>query len=276
MAIDIDTMAPQAREYYLGVGRRYVTPHVVAQGEKTLRALARHAAVLEEQGFGADDVQDLVDGVDALRRHDTDRAQAAGSRKIIVQTSTDAVRRAKQWRKSARSILSAVLRVLRQTGDEARIRPVQTVLRETRILGDELNLPRHMDMLQAVLVDPALTAMVSRRGGLLAQANYQIIHPVLVEALGDLAAQPAVTAAAERRDILDGVVVTLCRSARTAAKLAARALGQPSLAAEFALTHLKPGRTGTSPEAPDAPEAPQAPGSLPGEPPATGIGDGTP
>jgi hypothetical protein len=269
MPIDMDSMAPQAREHYHGIGRRYTTPAVVAQGEKTLRGVAKHAAVLAEEGFGPDDALELADRVAELRAQDTDRAQAAGLRKIIVQACTDEVDKAKKWRKSTRAILTAGLRVLRQTGDEATIRQVHTVLKETRTLGGEENLSKQMQMLYAVLAEAPVLTTVATRGGLKVHASYPIVHPALVAAQGDRAAQPPATAASERRDILDGIVVELARGAHAAAKLAARALGQSSIAADLALTHLKRGRAGT-PEI-DAPEAPQAPAG-----PVQGIGAITP
>jgi hypothetical protein len=272
MPTDIDSMAPDAVEYFLGIGRRYATPQVVAQGRKTLHGVAKHRALLAEQGFGPDDEQELVERLDELLAQDTGRAQAAGLRKIIVQACTDEVRNAKQWRKSTRNILTAGLRVLRQTGDEATIRKVQTVLKETRVLGGEENLSKQMQMLYAVLVDAAVLTTVAMRGGVRVQTSYDSVHSALVAAQGDLAAEPPATAAAERRDILDGIVVTLARSARAAAKLVARELGQPSIAAEFALTHLRRSRTATPGAGePEAPEAPATPGK-----PARPIGDATP
>ena len=267
MAIDIDSMAPDAREHYLGIGRRYVTAHVLEQGEKTLRGVAKHRPALAEEGFGPDDEQDLADAIEALRAQDTDRAQASSLRKILAQACTDEVRNAKQWRKRARAILNAGLRILRQAGDAASIRLVETVLKETKILGGEENLAKQMEMLQAVLSNPAVINVVITRGGARALSSYQDVRSALITAQGDRAAQPAVTGAAERRDILDGIVVTLARSARTAARLAARTLGQPSIAADLALTHLKRSRTDASgtdePEAPQDPATPDEPGIEP-------------
>ncbi len=218
---------------------------MLEQGEKTLRGVAKHGPALAEEGFGPDDEQDLVDSVEALRAHDTGRAQAASLRKVLAQACADEVRKAKQWRKRARAILNTGLRILRQAGDAASVRLVESVQKETKILGGDENLAKQMEMLFTVLTNPAVTAVVFTRGGIKALERYQGVRSALIAALGDRAAQPAITGAAERRDILDGIVVTLARSARTAARLAARTLGQPSIATDLALTHLKRGRTDT-------------------------------
>jgi hypothetical protein len=83
----------------------------------------------------------------------------------------------------------------------------------------------------------------------------------------------------EQLDLLDGIILSLVRSAREAADAASKALGEPALVAEFELTELYgPGTTKTKASeetrAPGAPAATVGPaidpatsptGALPGD-----------
>jgi hypothetical protein len=54
----------------------------------------------------------------------------------------------------------------------------------------------------------------------------------------------------EQLDLLDGIIVTLVRNARKAARAAAKRLGKPSLVADFELTKLYEPRAEEAPAAP--------------------------
>jgi hypothetical protein len=261
MSVDIDALAPTARKRYLGIGRRYITACVLAQADKTMRGLAKYGPLLVEHGFGAEDGQDLAEVTGALRLQDTGSAQAVGMRKMTSQTSSETLEKGKLGRRSARSILRATMRVLGEQSNEAAAALVLAVLTETKTLPSNAMLPRQIAMLLEVLGEPVVAAVAQGRGGPSAVTRLTSLQGALIEALGDRAEQSPTTSANERRDTLDGLVVTLCRQAYTAAQLASRALGQPSIEVEFELTHLTPSRHGApADDAPgDAPAAPEAP-----------------
>jgi len=56
-----------------------------------------------------------------------------------------------------------------------------------------------------------------------------------------------------RLDLVDGLIVELCRAARRAARAAARALGRPEIAKAFELTHLYKQTRRAEPEPPPNP-----------------------
>lgn len=267
MSVDIDSIAPVARKRYLGLGRRYITACVLAQADKTMRGLGKHGPLLVDYGFGEEDGQDLATVASALRAQDTDSAQAVGQRKITSQTSSGTFDKGKLGRRGLRSILSGALRVLDEQGNEAAATQVRTVLKATKTLSDNAMLPKQIAMLLEVLADPAVAQVASGRGGPSALIRLPALQASLVNALGDRAEQSPTTSANERRDVLDGIVVTLCRQAYTAAQLAARALGQPAIEAEFELTHLTTSRNsaagaGSEPDASPQPD-PDAPAAAP-------------
>ena len=265
MPVNIEAMAPEAVAEYLELGQRYATANVLAQADKVIAGLDLYAAVLAESGFGAEDHADVIEARDDLRAQETGTAEIASERKAINQTAEDVIASAKQRRQTAITILKAVQRVLRQRGAKAALATVKSALSEARILTDDSQLPRHLTVLLGALVDPAVTAVVATRGGITTAADLSVFRDSVRVALEQRAAHPPTTAAAQRRDILDGILVTLARNARAAARMAARSLGQPAIAAAFELVHLESPRTRrAAPEAPTAPTPPVASPSAPG------------
>jgi hypothetical protein len=272
MAVDIDGMSPEARAFYLAIGERYATADVLAQADMTMHGLSLYAAQLVPCGFGEEDAQDFGDGREALRAQESGGGQTSTDRKVISQNADDVIESAKQRRLRAITILKSSQRVLRQRGNRTALSLVQKTLSDTSALIDDTQLPVHLARLQTALEDPAVAAVVAGRGGTQAVADLTDLQPAVRAAQSDRTEHPAVTAAAERRDILDGFVVTLARTARAASRVAARQLGQPAIAAAFALVHLHPRRTRKTPgpDAPEVPVTPEPPASeLPGAAPVT-------
>lgn len=277
MAIDIEAMSPEAREHFRAIGERYPSGNVLAQADKSLLGLALHAATLARFGFGAEDATDLADARDQLRAEDNDSAQNTSARKTITQNSEDALRTGRQHRLTAITVLESSTRVLLQSGDKAGLSQVQSALSDTRVLDDDGALPRHMQLLQQTLASPTLATVVAGRGGLDTLADLMTSYEPVLAALRDRTGHPSTPVVSERRDVLDGIIVTLARNARAAARRAARALGQPSIATAFELVHIYPPRrrapVAETPEPSAEPTDPTAPTAPVAEPPA---GDITP
>jgi hypothetical protein len=267
MPVDIEAMAPEAIAEYYELGQRYPTANVLAQADMVIAGLDLYAAALAEHGFGADDRADVIEAREDLRAQETGTAEISSERKAIHQTSDDVIASARQRRRAAITILKNVQRLLRQRGARAALATVASALSETRVITDDSQLPKHLTVLLGALVDPAVTAVVATRGGLTTAADLTVLKDSVRVALEQRTSHPPSTAAAQRRDILDGILVTLARNARAAARMAARALGQPAIADAFELVHLKyaPRTRRASPEAPEAPAAPTpAAAPLPG------------
>ena len=269
MSVDIQGMTPEARAYFYAIGVRYTTADVLAQADLTLHGLSLYGPLLIPCGFGDDDGQELLVGRDDLRAQETDGGQASTDRKVIVQNADDVIDKAKQGRLLAITILKASLRVLRMRGHTTALALVEKTLSDTSALEDDTKLPAHLGRLRTALEDPTVAAVVAGRGGPQALTEIMGLQPSVRTAQSDRTEHPAVTAAAERRDILDGFVVTLCRNARAASRIAARQHGQPAIAAAFELIYLHPRRRRKVAD-PDTPEVPApAAAALPGADPVT-------
>jgi hypothetical protein len=264
MAIDIATMSPQARERYLATGIRYATRRVLLQGDKTLQGLAKHAALLVDYGFALRDGERLSEACDRVRALVVGRAQADGSRKLTGEGYRSATRKARNARRSAITALSASVPELLEQGAEEVAQLVQTTLDATSHLPGEEALPKQLQMLLDVLTDPAVAETVADRGGPSIATRLELARADILKAMRERAGQTPVSAVAEERDLLEGIVVSLARSANAAARVAARSLGQPSIALDFELTYLDGSRnagraepdTPTDPDVPSDPETP--------------------
>jgi hypothetical protein len=264
MSVDIQGMTPEARAYFYAIGVRYTTADVLAQANLTLHGLSLYGPLLILCGFGEDDGQELIVGRDDLRAQENDGGQASTDRKVIVQNADDVIDKGKQGRLLAITILKTSLRVLRMRGHTTALALVEKTLSDTSALEDDTKLSAHLTRLRTALEDPTVAAVVASRGGALALAEITALQPSVHTAQSDRTEHPAVTAAAERRDILDGFVVTLCRNARAASRIAARQHGQPAIAAAFELIYLHPRRKRkvTDPDTPEVPApAPVPPGA---------------
>jgi hypothetical protein len=266
MPIDIAAMTAQALEYYLSIGIRYPTQNVLLQGDKTQQGLAKHAALLVDYGFALRDGARMVEACERVRASVVGRALAGGSRKLTGKNYRSASRKARLARRSAITALSAAIPELLEDGHEEVVQLVQTTLEATSALPGAEELPKPLQLLFDVLIHPIVAAATVDRGGPGIVGRLDASRTAMVAALRERAGQSPVSAAAEERDILEGIVVSLARSASAAARVAARSLGQPSIALDFKLTYLDPYRTAgaedpssDTPSDPDAPEAPETP-----------------
>jgi hypothetical protein len=261
MPLDIDGLAPVARGRYLILGSRYKSSQTIAQANKTLMGCSRHGPDLVEFGFGADDEQTLSEAREQLIAQEADGVLAGSARRDVSETYTDACKQGRHARLRGRTLLANAVFKLLDAGDEDTGRTVRTVLHETRSARNEADLPAQLKALGTAMQLPPVATVLTTRGGPTTLLRLGAAEQTLAAALRDRAAQSPVTASSERRDILDGLIVTLTRAAYAAARLAARARKQPSIAAEFRLTHLEPSRGSGTPttDAPDTDPAGAAP-----------------
>lgn len=261
MPLDIDALAPAARERYLILGSRYKSSQTLAQANKTLMGCAKHGPDLVEFGFGADDEQMLSEARELLIAQEADGVMAGSARRDVSETYTDACKQGRQARLRGRTLLANAVYKLLDAGDEDTSRTVRTVLHETRSARYDAELPAQLKALGTAMQLLPVAEVLARRGGPATLLRLDAAEQTLAGALRERAAQSPVTASYERRDILDGLIVTLARSAYAAARLVARARKQPSIAAEFRLTHLEPSRGNGAPGA-GAPDS-DDPGAAP-------------
>src|SRR5688572_230638 len=99
MPLNIDQLAPGAREQYLALGERFGSRDTLAQANKTLNALAAYGAALADYGWTETDGADLADARDFLIAAGVERETERAGRKTTNKTLVDAEHAAKQARR---------------------------------------------------------------------------------------------------------------------------------------------------------------------------------
>lgn len=251
MAVDIESLAPRARERYLALGPRYPATSVLAQANATLLGLEHHGPALLSHGFGLADARRLQDVRDALLAYLTTRTQARAGRAASRSNHASARRSARQERRCARAVLELAVADMLEAGHDAWLVP-QTALQQTRRLASNDALPVQMDTLYQALSHAAVAPVVAERGGTEITRRLSDAREELLAYNYENAGHPEIAATAQNRNILCGIVITLVRSANAAARVAARRLGQPAIAVAFRLVHLEPPRKKRAAAAPPA------------------------
>lgn len=248
MAIDLSKIAPSARETYLRIGREFGSTDTINQASKTLEACDKYITILKLHGFGVTQQARLAQARLDLIDAGVDRSVQVGQKKVTGKAFVASILQGKETRQSARSILDSARSDVMEHGDEATVHEIETALAQTRVSQDDPEkLATQLDLLRVTLDKPAIAAVVVESGGPEAKKDLEDN----AKALRDIAQAKAgisTVGATENIDILDGMIVTLARSARKAARAAARKLKQPALAAAFELSHLYDQRSSTNPE----------------------------
>jgi hypothetical protein len=244
MPVDVSALSPESCEVYLELGRRETTANTLAQANKTEGAFARWGVQVTEDGYGPEDDAHLSDTRDTLITRFTDGSNAKGASKLATADYLSARRDAKDDRQSVRTLLSSCLPRLRDGGSIQDAKRVQSLLEQTSVAASDNVLIDHMARLGAMITEPALVPLIVTRGGpgLIVRINNS--REALLAAIRQRASQPEVSALADERDILDGIIITLTRNAARAARVTARRLRLPAIAQEFKLVYFRTTRSG--------------------------------
>jgi hypothetical protein len=213
--------------------------------------------------------QEFADVCDELLTADGDHLQLLDDNKLLGRTYEDTKRDAKDTRESARTLVRMSIPPLEKSKQEELARRAELVLASTSVVRGDKKLLDQMKSLHELLSEAALTSIIASRGGPMIVASLDSTRKSLLALVQARANKPEVAAAADRRDILDGMIVALARAAYAAARVASRRLGQPAIATAFKVDLLRPRRAGTpatdEPAPPALPEPPKAeePGDAP-------------
>lgn len=244
MPFDPSTLSAEAIKRYILLGRSFSSGDTLAQANQTLDALSKHAAALVPHGFGPADVVGLTDARDALEAGGVARTGEAGAVTCDRKAYAGAIRDGLTLRERGRSVVESAAAVLRDGGapDEVRNLVATTLEQTARAPTGKRRgvlLDAQLQLLADTLEHAGVAPAAADRGGPEAVTELRAGSAKLVGATRKRPATRGTPEATERLDLLDGVVVTLARRARKAARSAARRLGTPALANAFALTSLK-------------------------------------
>lgn len=254
MPLNLEAIPAEAAAKLTLIGESFSSPDALGQAYITLKGLEDFRAELEQYGgFAAEDEQELADARDHHLIAGVDRDEAIANRKSTNQTLLEAMFDAKEKRSRARNILMNARSRLQRKGKRDAVRAIDAAIDTTTSAGSDPDaLRRQLGVLAGVITDNADVAGAVRNAEALAtelttaSATVQAAHAVKPVGGGT----PTETA---RLDLVDGLIVELCRAARRAARAAARALGRPEIAKAFELTRLYKKTRRADPEPPPTP-----------------------
>jgi hypothetical protein len=229
----LSPLSPEAKSFLGRIGRRFGTQEVLAQANHTLAAHTRFANDLRLHGFSAADADRLTAARQAaasLTRRDT---------KVTDRNYVLALGEAKSSRARARSVLLSAYRRLRASGSSSpdvaqAMAQISAVLTEIAGPGgDDHVYAVHLSRLREVLALPLVVTEVANSGG--PEADAKLMEGLATLRRVDEVESPAVT---RDDDVLDGLIVELCRTAQFAAQSAAKEIGARAMAGEFRLGKL--------------------------------------
>ena len=252
MPFDPDSISGAVRQRFVETGRNFGSDRTFAQGSETLKQAKANAEVLKGHGTGPSKIGLLEEVLGHLQSAGADRDQTRTGEGVATRERHAAERDGKAARAQARSVLSGSLTELLLLSDEAAQKEVDQILHQTDGSGSHLpTLSRQLALLSGGLALPAVAPVVAGAGGPEAAAAVEAartrVDAVLARGASHSGRTPQET---EKLDLLDGIVVDLCRQFRKAARSAARSLGTPALAELFDLDLLygRPPKKAARPE----------------------------
>ena len=239
MPFDPEKIPASTRVELIDVGRRFGSEDTLAQAEQTLNALTTYGAKIVLWGFNADDAERLKDVREALIAAGVGREVVRVGKKTTSKANADALTLGKGKRERARSVLTGARRALAEQGDAEAIRAIDAALNHATTAGESTSkLAEQLDTLHATLTAAAVAKASKDRGGPEIAAALVAAAAALRAVSQEAAVVPGTPEATERLNLLDGIVVGLARTARKAARAAAKELGDPAMAVAFELTKL--------------------------------------
>jgi len=250
MPLDLSTLSPKARSAYILIGRHWSSEDTLAQADKTLNAHGKYGGLVAKLGFPGKDALRLADARDELVAAGVQRAEVRGGKKVTSTAYLAALEAGRDARKGARAILEATRNALHESTTpeaEAGVTRIDAALSQTRSADDDDKIAQQLDVLRGALSDPNVAAEADERGGADAVPELKIAAANLRAAAAARPGTRGTPAETETLDVIDGIIVTLARSALKAARVAAKRQGMPAIVSAFELSALYPPRNDQAP-----------------------------
>ncbi len=255
MPLNLDTLAPEARDRLIAIGRGYSSQSTLSQATRTLNGLSRYGERLVRAGFSAADGAQLGEAKDALIDAGIGRETARTTRKHAGQGFVKASRDARAVRLRIRAVARRAVEVLEAQGDAASKAAASLAIAElarTSTAPEQAEaLAAQLDSLRALFGDATIAGVTADRGGPEVVADALARASALRASFGEKTQVPGTPAETQHLDLLDGIIVQLARAARRAARSVAKEEGDPAIAALFELVDLDGQAAGVAAKKPE-------------------------
>lgn len=237
----LSSLSTDAKAFLGRIGRRFGTQQVQAQARQTLMAYANCSTELRLHGFGDRDRDRLAAALDVAAK--LERPEPKHTDRPYVRALVEA----KNARGRARSVLLSAYRRMRSSSEAGLPEAMEAMAAMSAIVsetaepgGDDHVYQTQLERLLAVLAMPGVREAIADTGGPDAEA-------MVAEALDTLRRvdkdaphriDEDAPSATRDADVIDGLIVELCRTAQFAAQSMAKEKGSGALAVEFRLAKL--------------------------------------
>jgi hypothetical protein len=242
MALDLSLIGPDARARFVNLGRQWGSGDTLAQAMHTINALERRGPALVAHGFTAEDAANLLDMKQRLEAAGVTREAARTGKKTTNKDHHAACTSGKLARLAAHRALQSGIGAASRTGGvpEGVLTSMRSVIGQTSRAGsDGAALATQLELLASTLGNAGIATALASRGGPEAARSCTSVAAAIRASLARTATAAGTPAETEMLDLIDGIIVELCREARAAARNAASMTGEEAIAKEFALTELE-------------------------------------
>ncbi|MDC3961428.1 hypothetical protein KEG38_46840 [Polyangium jinanense] len=251
MALDLTILSKEARATFIKDGEKFGSEDTLDQANQTLNAYLTHGPKLAAFGFAPEDAAELKDARDLLIEAGVGREAKRTNKKVDTAAHATAMRDGQGIRLRARSVLAGSKRALLLAGQGGAVQKIVVLLDQESVAADDAEgLAKQLDALRAALKEPAVADAAKSRGGPQATLDLESRAQALRDAAKAKAQPRGTPVETETLDLIDGIIVSLARTAREAADAAARELGESAIATEFELSALYKRRAKKDDEAP--------------------------
>jgi hypothetical protein len=244
--LGLDGLSARGKTSLLKVGKEFGSDRTLAQSDKTLGAYGTYGAAVADFGFGADDAAQLEATRQGLLDAGVTRKNAETAKKTTNGSYLAAVGDGKMKRTRGRTILATAVGLLELQGSEEALAAEQSaaaVLSQTVSSEDDATkLADQLDALRGELEKPVVAKLMKTRGAPKAVKDLAASSTKLRAVAPTGVTRRGTPAETERLDLLDGMIVRLCRAARKAARQVAKETGEEAIATAFELSELYPAR----------------------------------
>lgn len=240
MTFDPNSIAPQAKDRLIALGRTLSSSDTLAQAELTQNAYAQHGPALADHGYSPGDAAELATCRLALIDAMADREESRAGKKTTNVHYWSTLNSAKNMRTRARSILrntSAFLSKQPGSAEQEALGVIEGVLKRVAEPPKEPHaLANQLELCVGVLKSTTVAGAAKERGGEGLLLELEKVIPGLRGIAQADAVPKGTQVETEVLDLLDGLIVENCRAARRAARSAGRALGMDSIPKAFELS----------------------------------------
>lgn len=238
-SLNLDSIPAHKRKELMALGERFNQFDVRAQASKGLEGRGPFGTLLEPHGVGPQVWRMIEWAVEEHTRTLDGRVDAQVARKVTSALFHDAMKRGKATRVENLPLVQAAFDTLSFSDDPPTLERLRAVLGKTRSIGWDINeLETQLKLMHGVLGLEAVSGAVGEKPTTEARCEIETSLELITKARAEHSVPFGTPEQTAKLNLLDGLLVTLLRQVRRAARAAARKHARPEIAKAFELNKL--------------------------------------